>query len=439
MKRLLCLLMTMLLLIPASHAETDSAWTMGFAQLELTYEEMSAYYIAGYHNGNAPQGVLDAQRVSAVWLDDGSTSTVLIAVDCVGLDGGTVGEIRAELADFSRETGCSQINVISTHTHAGVDTLGLWGPVGVNGKNEAFMMQLVAAASDVARKAYAARSTGTLLYSATPTEGLQRDSRAPQVYDSDLYQLRFVPDDAKQNGIRIVNYAAHAEALRGANRLISRDYPGVMADLIREATGDDVLYLPGAMGGLIMTKEFTLQGAQQNLRITGEKLADIALHPQGETPLKAEMAIRRVPFRTKLENTLFIWYKFLGILGNKVERGLFGGYTLHTELTVMRLGHVGMALLPGEIFPELVSGTGDAADPAPLADVAAAHGLNEMMIVGLANDEIGYILPPGAFVLDETAPYVQAAKGHYEETNSVGPGCAIDLAEAFGQAVRSLP
>lgn len=432
-KRLICLLL-LLALLPAAHAE--EGWVLGFASRELTYDPMNEYYIAGYRNGAFPTGVLDPQRVSALWIQSGETAALLLTVDCVGLSGGMAGQIREKLTSFRAETGCSAIHVISTHTHAGVDTLGLWGPVGVDGRNGDLQQQIVRLAEEAALAAWQNRESGALLYSATPTEGLQRDSRDPQIYDTNLYQLRFVPADGGA-GIRILNYAAHAEALRGANRLISRDYPGAVADVIHGETGDETLYLPGAVGGLIMTKEFTTAGAQANLRITGEKLAAHALAPAEERPLPAGLGLATAEFTTPLDNTLFIWYKFLGILDSRITGGP-GSYTLHTELSLLRLGDLTLALLPGEIFPELISGTGSPEDPQPLQEIAAEHGAGELLIVGLANDEIGYIVPPSAFAVDSEYPYVQAAPGHYEETNSVGPRCAHDLAEAFRQAFNQL-
>ena len=44
------------------------------------------------------------------------------------------------------------------------------------------------------------------------------------------------------------------------------------------------------------------------------------------------------------------------------------------------------------------------------------------MLIGLANDEIGYIIPRYNFELHEDAPYIGEAEGdHYEETRSLGP------------------
>ncbi len=434
------LVMVLLLLtgcIPQESAHA-AAFCAGFAREVLVPLPLDSFYIAGYHNGQRPKGMLDDLYVSALWLDNGGTSLLLISVDCVGLSSETAEQIRTALKAFCKETGCASVNIVSTHTHAGVDTLGLWGPIGIDGKQEAFMQQLVEAAAKAAKAAYADRTAGSLYYSKTKTEGLQADSREPTVYDENLYQLRFSADDSSKHGIRILSFAAHAEALRGSNRLISSDYPGIVRKIVEQETGDRVMFLPGAVGGLIMTKELIQDNAVENLRLTGEKIARYALQPHQERLLSPEISIVRQEWETRLENTLFVYYKFLGILGNEIRRGFAGNYLLKTELNLLRIGDIILALLPGEIFPELVFGTGEPGDPEALNTIAQRYGTQELVIVGLANDEIGYIVPPGDFLLDETAPYVQAAPGHYEETNSVGPYCARDLAQAFEEAFARL-
>lgn len=433
------LLAALCLLMGCQTRETpaEPVWSAGFgvATLELPGDSEQPLYIAGYHSGWEITGVLDLQQARALWLDDGTTSLLLIAVDCVGLDSGTVSQIREELSDFCRETGCDSVNVISTHTHAGVDTLGLWGPVAINGKNEDFMQILIRGAVAAAKDAYADRSRGTLHYVTTPTEDLQEDSREPQVYDTDIYQLRFQPEDPAKNGIRLISFAAHAEALGSENTQVSRDYPGMVCDIITAETGDDALYVPGAIGGLIMTAQLK-EDPVENLQVTAQRIANRVLAAKQGRELAPGIVLSRVEFETKLDNTLFRYYKFLGILGNPVRQTLSGEYLLTTELTLICLEDVTLALLPGEIFPELVSGTGEETDPPALKDLAKQYGVEDLVVIGLANDEIGYILPPSDFVLDDNMPYLQEAEGdHYEETNSVGPDCAGDLAEAFEKAL----
>lgn len=428
---------------PATPENTEAVYTAGFASVSLPVPTDSdePLYIAGYHNGWEITGVLDEQRAQAVWMDDGTTSLLLISVDCVGLSSATVAEIRNRLGDFVKQSGCDSVNVISTHTHAGVDTLGLWGDIAMNGKNSDFMETLIGGAVEAAQAAYANRTTGKLTYTVTETADLQEDSRDPQVYDKNLYQLRFLPHDGTKNAIRIWSFAAHAEALRSENTKVSRDYPGAVSDILKAETGDDLLYLPGAIGGLIMTPRMMPEpfDGEQNLAITGQRIATVMQLKGRSRELQPEIAISRVTFDVALDNTLFRYYRFLGILENEVHRGLFGGYTMKTELTLIRLGDLTLALLPGELFPELTTGSGADGDPTALRELAAEYGVDELMVIGLANDEIGYIVTPSDYVLDADLPYVQEAEGeHYEETNSVGREAAFALAKAFEKALKKL-
>lgn len=75
--------------------------------------------------------------------------------------------------------------------------------------------------------------------------------------------------------------------------------------------------------------------------------------------------------------------------------------------------------------------------------IAGEYGIDTLLIVGLANDEIGYIVPPSDFLLNEELPYLSRVvdyKGedHYEETNSVGYHCADAIALAFREALDAL-
>lgn len=439
------LVLTVLLLCGChdSGSPSQKVWTAGFGMVQLPLPEDTdePLYIAGYHNGWEITGVLDLQQVRALWLDDGETAMLLIAVDCIGLSSGTVEKIRSKLSDFCRQTDCDYINVVTTHTHAGVDTLGLWGPVGMDGKNEGFMSILIDGVVSAAKAAYADRCIGMLSYAVSKTENLQEDSRKPETYDSSMYQIRFVPNDPNQNGIRLISFAAHAEALRGDNTMVSRDYPGVVCDIVKAQTGEEAIFLPGAIGGLILTPKFCGEpfDAVKNLRSTGFAIAECVLNARNWRPLEANMAISRVEFETPLENTLFLYYKFLGILDNDVRQNLLGTYYLQSELSVIQLDGFAMVLLPGEIFPELVTGTGSDADPEPIVDIMSRYGIDHFMIAGLANDEIGYIVPPSDYALDPHAPFFREAEGdHYEETNSVGYRCAEDIVTALDNALKDL-
>lgn len=66
-----------------------------------------------------------------------------------------------------------------------------------------------------------------------------------------------------------------------------------------------------------------------------------------------------------------------------------------------------------------------------------------MLIVGLANDEIGYIVPPSDFMVNKEMPYIKKTmdyrgENHYEETNSIGLACANIIAETFDVILKEL-
>lgn len=423
-------------------------WYCGFGleQIELAENE-EPLYIAGYNNGVEISNVLDLCQARAVWLDTGGDGVLLIGIDCVALDSGTVAKIRESLSDLP---GCASIQIYATHTHAGVDTLGLWGPVAIDGKNSGYQENLLKAAEAAGREAYANREPGSLHYGYARTERVCQDSRNPQVFDSNLYQLRFCPDRGGA-GLRMYFYGAHAEALRGANRRLSRDFPGQLCDGVTEATGDNTIFFPGAIGGLIMTRTFAA-GAENGLNTalslerTGEELVKYALSIKQERKLAPELKVSRTEFTVALDNPVFLLYRLLGILDNRaVKADSATGYGVRTELSLLMLGDLGVSLLPGEIFPELVYGgtLEPSLDPKPLAEIAAEYGVEDLLVVGLANDEIGYIVPPSDFLVNEKLPYldrIQDEKGedHYEETNSVGPGCAGAVAEAFEKALKAI-
>jgi hypothetical protein len=146
-----------------------------------------------------------------------------------------------------------------------------------------------------------------------------------------------------------------------------------------------------------------------------------------------------------VENGVFKLYKELGILNNEIYTS-GNSVIVKSELNLIAVGGkagVLLGLIPGEIFPELVSGTGlKSGDPTALAKLATNEGFKRLLTVNLANDELGYIVPPSDFIVHPTNPYFQRyevnGEDHYEETNSVGKQCAARIAAAFEAALEKL-
>ena len=117
-----------------------------------------------------------------------------------------------------------------------------------------------------------------------------------------------------------------------------------------------------------------------------------------------------------------------------------------TEITVIDVGPAQMITIPGELDPLLFTGaTGHRAfTPAgtPVVDTtqpyapdlslpmdpsilslsrADARGADQVWLLGLTNDFLGYYVPPFDYRIDAARTYIAEAPGHhYEETNSIG-------------------
>jgi hypothetical protein len=191
----------------------------------------------------------------------------------------------------------------------------------------------------------------------------------------------------------------------------------------------------------------------------GELVADVAGRALGAAkPVRlTPIDVRARPLFLPLDNKLYLLARQLGVLDRAAYR--WSGdparaepagpddaakpLCLRTELARLRLGDLDVAAVPGEIYPELVLGrVQDPADPAadfPGAPVEPAVFAQlrgpHRLLVGLANDEIGYIIPKRQW--DAKPPFCYGrTKAQYGEVNSLGPETAPLLCEAFRQLCR---
>lgn len=431
-------------------------FTIGFGRAKVLPDDIGRkkYYVAGYGSNNPAKGVLDPPYAHAVWIDDnsGRGAAVFVSIDDVGMLNADVNAVKGALAGFLAGKNCRSVNILSTHNHAGIDTMGIWGPLPLSGKSPKYMKVVSDGVCEAVALAYEDRRDGSLYHGTTEVPDMQEDIRLPTVYSKTLTRFRFVPDDGSRE-IYILNFASHSESLGGGNSHVSADFPGHMREEIRQKTGAETIYFVGAIGGMI---SMTLPGGKASPETTkkiGRRLAGCAMSIENETRLEPELNILRQELVLSADNTVLLLAARLGILNVKAYGTSDSplGYALLSEMTYLELGSVKCLLLPCEIFPELVFGGYLSAEesaegvppdinPAPLARIAEDDGL---LIFGLANDEIGYVLPPNDFLLNPDAPYLENGRDrlgrkHYEETNSVGPRTAGIIAETFEKMMTAV-
>jgi hypothetical protein len=118
---------------------------------------------------------------------------------------------------------------------------------------------------------------------------------------------------------------------------------------------------------------------------------------------------------------------------------------VQSEVAYLRLGDLHVACIPGEIYPELVYGKfqepvdrGADFPDAPLEPtIAGLMPGPKWMLFGLANDEVGYIIPKRQW--DKAPPYAYGREQpQYGEINSCGPDVAPVLMEALKRRVAEM-
>jgi len=151
------------------------------------------------------------------------------------------------------------------------------------------------------------------------------------------------------------------------------------------------------------------------------------------------------------ENTALLLARFIGVLNNDVALNGLTKVSIITEVSYAELGsrQIGIYMIPGELYPELESGNFLSAEESANGVAADYKSLSEMsrcehnFVLGLCNDELGYIIPENDFMLHEWLPYFNIPydsfdRKHYEETNSVGPKTAGTLLEAMDELITSI-
>ncbi|HOI48498.1 MAG TPA: hypothetical protein PK167_04290, partial [Prolixibacteraceae bacterium] len=294
---------------------------------------------------------------------------------------------------------------------------------------------------------------------------LVKDTRPPEVFDSGLRLIKAVD---RENGAvlgSLIAWANHPETLWSKNLLITSDFPhfvregvekGVFAGdtLKKPGIGGVAVYLNGALGGLMCThpslavkEPFTGQEFKEpsfeKAAAQGKQLSLLALDAFEKPSEVIDSAVISVVVRSvslPIRNRLFRLATALGVM----NRGTTGWMKMRSELAFIRVGPISMVTIPGEIYPELVNGGVEAPAGNDFGiEPLEVPAIREMMpgkykfVFGLANDEIGYIIPKSQW--DVKAPYTyNRDNSPYGEENSLGPETASILHRNLREMIGEL-
>jgi hypothetical protein len=275
------------------------------------------------------------------------------------------------------------------------------------------------------------------------------DNRPPDVHDSELVLLSATGVDGKPIAT-LVNWANHPETLGSRNTQITADYPAALYKRLEERRGGLAVFVNGAVGGMQSPLGAKFDGIPDNgfekAERIGQRVADIAADALEQAkPVKLtryEFFERMI--RIPLANKGFEQATKADLYHGR-KPAVDGQTTVPVGLIRLMDGNTPMleiALIPGELYPELSVGGIQKYEGADFPDAPAEPAIKSLMkapyrmLFGLADDEIGYIIPKSEW--DDEAPWLQnAPKRWYGEVNSVGPEAAPIIVRTMQELLRS--
>jgi neutral ceramidase len=360
-------------------------------------------------------------RVRALALSAGEASVLWLALDVVGVDPRLTAELRERLARGGRRPP-DAIIVSASHTHSGPGGYAdseLFGVIAVDRPSPDVRGRVLDAMERASRRADLSR-TPVLLGAGSVVVAGQNPSRIGAAVDEELTVVKFVTPGGRPVAL-LWNFAIHGTALDRRNRAFSADVMGHASARIEAVLGAPALFVNGAVADASPAR----RGAS-GMAAVGAALADAALGAWGRIAAASarglDIARQRVdlpPPRLSLRSCLGPW----------APRGLTIGLNPalpgDTEMLAVAVGsRVGAVTVPGEL--QMALGL-------EIKAAARAH-FSSVVLAGLSNDYIGYLLASGA---PASAAYMACASFYGAAAGEVVQRAAAALLHAVGGAASA--
>jgi hypothetical protein len=376
---------------------------IGYAQAVITPSLARPIFLAGFGRNRRAASVHDDLYARALALAQNGRYLIVVALDLIGLH-------RAQCAAIAQRVAAqipgAQMLIACTHTHHGPDTLGLWGPdEQTSGVDAAYLDFLFDTVVQTAAAAAADGQEVHLASAAVVVPGVAKNFRDPAITDEELTCLQFRAVAGERPLATWLIFPCHPEVLWDENPHITADYIFTLRQQVEAATGAPCLVHVGALGGMMSPD--VVEHSFAEAAAMGETLARAAFTTLGASPSQPVNGWRfdRHRFDLPLENPLFEMAAAIGLLPDvKQPDG-----TILTEASLLRLNDVWLFAVPGELLPKL---------GLQYRALLKKAGARVTAVIGLANDELGYILPAEDFAPPQN--YLEPGSS-YEESMSVGP------------------
>ncbi len=422
-----------------------------------TYEDRNgngkfdAVWMAGFSMNRPAKGVHDPLWARAVAFRNNGVTVAMVTIDSIGIFHEKFIEVRKSI---DPALGIDHVMFSSLHNHEAPDTMGIWSYTIPPHFDHGYMALVQRACKQAVEEAVAdLQPAETILAEVeTPPEDFVDDSRKPLVYDNVIRAARFVKPGTDETIATVVEWGNHPETLGSKNSELTSDFCHYWREGVEKGVGEPngveglggmCLYFQGLVGGLMTQLHTTVphrngvdkfeKGTFEKAEALGENLAILTVKAlRGDTawrPTEQAVAVAAKTIYVPVEG-LYSWVAMLGVL----HPGWFWWDKVRTEVDVIRVGDIEILTVPGELYPEIVDGGIEAPEGADFACApieipplrSKMHGKMNM-VIGLANDEIGYIIPKSQWDVEPPYAYGRTNKPQYGEDNSFGPNVAVVL------------
>lgn len=367
----------------------------GLASRDIT-PDIAQYKVpmAGYGSrmGRPSTGVNDPLMAKVLYLRDSTKECVLITTDLRSI----TPELKTKIIEQCNDPNITQSNLLvcASHNHSGPSLypeafwqaqFGKYDPtiVEVMGEKIAGTIQSAKENSFTAKIGYGENSIPGFTRNRRwgyDTAAREAASETPQVDDT-LRVIRIDSSDGKLQGL-LVNFATHPTILGADNFALSAEWPGVLQRSLEEKyPGRVAMFANGAEGdqspdGAQGKDAFEqVQDFGERLALEVAKLAD-SITTQPDLEIRYHLHTPDLPEIAFSEGAKSGPFTFLT---KKAHEALPPKATVQ----VIAVGGTALVGLPGEPICEVGRATRSA---------VCAAGFEHVLIVGLANDYLGYIL-----------------------------------------------
>jgi len=390
---------------------------IGTDQSEIT--PASSVYLAGKIRNKPSQGVHDNLYAKTIYIESNKEKVVLVSLDLVGLPLNIVDKIRKAVKE---DVNLDNIVIACTHTHSGPNTISF-----LNTKiDDNWFSLLPNKIVNLIKSSIKKKEQAKIGFKKVNVFGIGKNRRGnKEEVDPELGIIK-VQDLKDRVKVIFLNFSCHATTVLDENNLlISADYPAYIYKSLSEVYPEAIiLFTNGAAGDINIgySADDSALGEKMDIRTfenaekIGKRICNKVISVMNDIPINNKellvykKKVIKLPFKTQLpqkheleeqikkrqdsiintivkskKKKLQIRQIYDEIILEKMKSQYNNGGFLNTEIDILRVNDAILVTVPGELFCKLGLKIKKMLSP------------KIAMIVGYANDYIGYIPTKEAF------------------------------------------